>query len=107
MKFVVDTKTWLQGEGHYRSKLLRASDGKMCCLGFLALACGIPAENIKNKSSLAEIKYWQNLSVKLFVNNNLEEIEEVNDDERILSKEKRQTKLTELFSKIEIEIIFI
>jgi hypothetical protein len=42
-KLVIDRKRWLRGEGDRTSFLLRPSDGKMCCLGFFGLACGIPA----------------------------------------------------------------
>lgn len=41
IKVIIDRATWLRGEGPYKSSLLRAADGKMCCLGFAALACGI------------------------------------------------------------------
>jgi hypothetical protein len=34
MKLTVDRKTWLRGEGDRVSRLLRPSDGQMCCLGF-------------------------------------------------------------------------
>ena len=42
--FVVDRKTWLRGEGHEQSVLLRGSDQKQCCVGFLMEQCGIPRE---------------------------------------------------------------
>lgn len=34
-KVVVDRSKWLRGEGALNSFLLRESDGKMCCLGFV------------------------------------------------------------------------
>lgn len=34
-KVVVDRSKWLRGEGAVNSFLLRESDGKMCCLGFV------------------------------------------------------------------------
>lgn len=40
MKLVIDRSKWLRGEGSTNSQLRRLSDGKMCCLGFHALACG-------------------------------------------------------------------
>ena len=46
MKLVIDRATWLRGEGHEQSYLLRECDGKMCCLGFFALACGLHPERI-------------------------------------------------------------
>jgi hypothetical protein len=49
--FTVDRKTWLRGEGSDDSKLLRESDGKMCCLGFACLQLG----NVK-KDSLKDVQ---------------------------------------------------
>lgn len=43
-KLVIDRSRWLRGERHQPSKLLRAKDGKMCCLGFFGVACGVPQE---------------------------------------------------------------
>ena len=49
MKLVIDESKWLRGEGHEHSRLLREKDGKMCCLGFLALACGFSEKEIKGR----------------------------------------------------------
>lgn len=46
MKLTIDRPTWLRGEGGDASALLREKDGKMCCLGFYALACGMEKEDI-------------------------------------------------------------
>lgn len=43
-KLVIDRNWWLRNEGDeavQRSYLLRAHDGKMCCLGFLCLDLGV------------------------------------------------------------------
>lgn len=45
MKLVIDRAKWLRGEKD-AGLLLRESDGKMCCLGFLALACGLEEDQI-------------------------------------------------------------
>lgn len=45
MKFVIDRNQWLRGNG-VESSLRRIDDGKMCCLGFYGLACGIPVDEI-------------------------------------------------------------
>lgn len=44
--FTVKRSKWLRGEGHGNSYLLRPNDGKMCCLGFLGIACGAEKEDI-------------------------------------------------------------
>ena len=49
MKFEIDRKRWLRGEGPSLSALLRKSDGKMCCLGFKAKALGIADADITDK----------------------------------------------------------
>lgn len=51
MKLVIDRSKWLRGEGSSKSSLLRTSDGKMCCLGFLGLACGIAPDRLKGNSN--------------------------------------------------------
>jgi hypothetical protein len=50
-KFTVDRKRWLRGEGSMKSRLLRKSDRKMCCLGFRALAKGATEEQILDRES--------------------------------------------------------
>lgn len=46
MTLTIVRSKWLHGEGGLRSELLRESDGKMCCLGFYGIACGIDAEDL-------------------------------------------------------------
>lgn len=55
MKFTVDRKTWIRGESSWddakatnESMLLNQKLGKMCCLGFLAKACGSNDSDIRN-----------------------------------------------------------
>jgi len=45
--FTVERKNWYRGKGDEKSRLLNNS-GKMCCLGFYALACGLDKKVIKN-----------------------------------------------------------
>lgn len=47
-KLIIDRQRWLRGEGPSKSCLLRAEDGKMCCLGFDLLRRGFTAEQITN-----------------------------------------------------------
>lgn len=46
-KLVIDRSRWLRGEGGHTSALLRSVDRKMCCLGFLGLACGVPPDHME------------------------------------------------------------
>jgi hypothetical protein len=50
-ELVIDRKRWLRGEGGAVSKLLRPSDGKMCCLGFYGRALGFSPDEIGHLSS--------------------------------------------------------
>lgn len=47
----IERSKWLRGEGGNASSLLRAEDGKMCCLGFAALKCGLKPEWIEGKAT--------------------------------------------------------
>lgn len=51
MDFVIDRKIWLRGEGSERSALLRAEDGKMCCLGIFLDKCGVPRGRLKGAAN--------------------------------------------------------
>lgn len=57
MKVVIDRKRWLRGEGSSTSKLLRSSDGKMCCLGFVCIQAGASETDIMDISSPISIVY--------------------------------------------------
>ena len=46
MKLIIDREKWYRGAGPYESKLLRPSDGKMCCFGFYLLALGYKKNEI-------------------------------------------------------------
>lgn len=46
MKLVIDRSKWLRGEGSYNSYLLRATDKKQCCIGFLCEALGVPKDDL-------------------------------------------------------------
>lgn len=47
MKLTITREQWLRGNG-VESALRRPEDGKMCCLGFFALACGMSVDEIQN-----------------------------------------------------------
>lgn len=55
MKLIIDRAKWLRGEGSEDSYLVRASDGKMCCLGFYGQACGLDIEAMRDVPSPAEV----------------------------------------------------
>lgn len=47
--------TWYRGGIPEESRLLRPLDGKMCCLGFAALDCGVSREAVYNRGYPSEI----------------------------------------------------
>lgn len=50
MKYVINEKMWIRGNKDDKgSYLLRTSDQKMCCLGFVALQNKLSKENIADK----------------------------------------------------------
>lgn len=53
MKFTIDRERWSRG-GDPEPKLVRSTDGKMCCLGFFLLACGVSREELLDKDEPQE-----------------------------------------------------
>lgn len=51
IKLVINRGLWHRGQGSRDSKLRRASDGKMCCLGFLGAAIGLTSEQMTDVSA--------------------------------------------------------
>jgi hypothetical protein len=119
MKLIIDRQKWLRGEGETKSSLLRGEDGKMCCLGFLGIECGIESERLQDvgapediprdaNESLLEI--WKEASF-LFVDNIYRsmasvQLMETNDDTSI-SDQERERRLSDIFSKHGVEVEFI
>jgi hypothetical protein len=125
MKFTIDRKTWLRGEGEDDSALLREYDNKMCCLGGIARQCGItgivgelspagveedqwdkfpePLRPLKKPHTLKGVP----LANKTYNDNSdlATDMMKVNDDEGI-SDEEREAKLKELCAPHGIELEF-
>ncbi len=49
-ELVIDRSKWKRGSPSNHDTYLLDDDGKMCCLGFYALACGVDEESIRNKT---------------------------------------------------------
>lgn len=120
-KFVVKKSQWLRGEGHYESFLLRDSDGKMCCLGFASLACGLDVNDIYNVPCPCDVdntslnKYPNSFFIENHINHHgytrfsnsdlISKIMATNDDED-LNDDERILKLIDKFAELEIEVSF-
>lgn len=55
MEVIIKRSEWIRGQGSRDSYLYRQGDDKKCCLGFVALQCGIVAGRILQESSPAHI----------------------------------------------------
>ena len=118
-EFVVKRSMWYRGHGTNGSKLLR-DDGKKCCVGFLAEACGLESSQIIDKGTLIKVDAvadlpnehpvhdfaWK-LSTSVFTNDSrsLMSIYEVNDWEGAKPK-VRERYLRILFRALGIKIRF-
>ncbi len=106
-KFVVNRSRWLRGEGFERSFLLRQSDSKMCCFGFLAMACGYTENEIKSVREPCSVKNTDLFPLLIHENENgeVDSLMDINDDADS-TNEQREQELTELFKELNIEIVF-
>lgn len=128
MEFTIDRDKWLRGEGHSASKLLRPSDGKMCCLGMYLLACGLTPEEIQDQDAPGDVAWnatrvdgmprrpiWNEGKLSWLLKDNANDCSETcvqlmsaNDDQRRFVEEtNREEKVAELFAKEGITVHFI
>jgi len=115
MKFTVERNKWLRGQGAAQSDLLNSA-GKMCCLGFYSLACGLRYENILHVTSPAsiddslltgELSKLVELSSDGYVNTpDCLRLMIINDDVE-LTDNQREARLKILFTKLNIEVEFL
>ena len=113
MKFIIDRSKWLRGEGADPSRLLRVDDGKMCCLGQVAVQCGIHPEDLEdkpapsdlNRTELFRLPEWLLSSGKSFDSNDCTEAMRIN-DQRAITDEERERRLIALFAKHNTELQF-
>ncbi len=101
MKLVIQREKWGAG------RLLR-SDGRMCCLGHLAVACGAKKADIKNKilleRSLTRFAYGH--FKRDYIGGDIQSIAtDINDDIRMSIKEKEE-RLKILFKAHDIKLSF-
>ena len=110
MNLTIQRSKWLRGEGSSVSVLLRSHDGKMCCLGFLALAIGIPQDKIVDIGSPSRthadyIHMWPSR----LLNNKLGDVEQIiviNDTMSGYDSKRREEELKPLFYKLGVTLTF-
>lgn len=105
-KFTVYRDSWLRGEGHDASRLLRKEDSKMCCVGQFAIACGNTKRTIYDKSSIFQIAGWKDVFQNAIQENRIIDAYDANDS-RTLSDRERESRITSSFAELGIEIEFV
>lgn len=117
MKLTIKRKEWLHGEGSSKSYLLRPNDEKKCCLGILAIACGISPAALRGRRAPAELldlppmpEYYQwtvNLA-EVRSTTAADEAMRVNDmiGVTIESEQEREQLITQIFREHGIDVQF-
>ncbi len=117
-KFTIDRKTWLRGEGSLCSFLLRAEDGKQCCLGFYLKSCGVPSDEIlgfrspicisgisDNFLSMPKTSWlFSSLGV---LSNSTNDLMTLNDSTNVASESMKENLIKKIFLKNDVEAEFV
>ena len=110
MELMIDRLRWLRGETDKDSYLLRASDNKMCCLGFLALQCGYTLEDITDSETPLLADGNNKFPDSIVEDDEHTEVccalMRINDDGK-LKEYEREPKLKTLFKQADILVKFI
>jgi hypothetical protein len=108
-EFTIKRSEWLRGEGPTASYLQRESDGKRCCLGFYAIACGYSEADIINIPTPWRLQSeTEQQSIPSRANHTLafHALMEKNDDTCTDDAEKERF-IIEEFSRIGITVTFV
>lgn len=108
-KLVINRLKWLRGEGADVSYLLRASDGKMCCLGFHARQIAkLPAKEISGACNPLEAQgSWFYDDRNGNFSRDARDLMQLNDAILYESEAEREAAITAIFLKHNIEVEFI
>lgn len=114
MKFTIDRKKWLR-EASETSYLLSPRNGKMCCLGFYAKACGYSDEEIEGFANPDEVldinKFGQwlfkkNIFCRFGLSLDARNLIQIN-DERYTKDFYKEKMIIEIFANNGIEVEFV
>lgn len=110
MKLIIDRATWLRGEPDV--SCLRDRSGRMCCLGFYGLACGVPYWAILEQvePQYAQSAAWPISCVEFEDGDGLktrwtDEAIRINDS-RLIGDVARERLLVEHFAKVGVDVEF-
>lgn len=121
MKFIIDRLEWYRGKGSGASLLLDNSTDLKCCLGFFALACGIPKDSIAGEPTPARVFTHKQQDNQFFYeltenpdpdddlpedNARCRELMNINDDPSLLV-EVRENLIRNKFAELGHEVEFI
>lgn len=106
MKLTIDRTRWYRGKSAVDSALLR-DDGTMCCLGFLGLACEIPAAALlARKTPLRVNEAYRHMWPADIFGRHLSTLLSLNDRVN-LSDRDREDRLIKEFHEIGVEVEFV
>jgi hypothetical protein len=110
---VIDRSRWLRGVSGEESLLLRPTDSKMCCLGFLGIACGIAASDISGMGEPIEVPSdkwptWLQQTNDGYASDAkvVNRLIEINDDTGFTDAD-READLRDVFAKHGVKVEFI
>lgn len=116
LTFTVYRDKWIRGYVD-SSRLLRSSDGKMCCMGFLAVSCGIEKDALRDMAVFEDL--YRSSMDKLPDATRPREVgfgsfQDVYDvrkiyqlnDSVMLSEDRREQLLTASLKALDIEVLF-
>jgi hypothetical protein len=113
LQVTIERSKWLHGEGLDKSKLLRPSDGKLCCHGFYARALGFSDDVLREQPTWLALKeehptlQYPEWCVTVGVNGpDVGHSYNVNDD-YICSDSVREQKLKTIFARHDVELVFV
>ncbi len=118
IKVQINRKRWLRGEGSNVSRLLRESDGKSCCLGFVERKRGAKKHHILGKAILNLASNSAHVDPKLISNFKPFEISKgftneaicalyLINDNRAMNDTEREINLIENGKRIGIQFQFV
>lgn len=109
-KLVIDRRTWYRGKPE--SMLRSRTTGKMCCLGFRAIQCGYTVDQVTGRGTPFSLSKMTNLRSEFGdMANNIGNSDlacaamDINDALHI-DETEREKRLTELFGKAGITVVF-
>jgi hypothetical protein len=111
MKLTINRDKWLRGEPG-ESSLLRSRDGKMCCLGFYCLACGVSEDDITDISAPSDIRSMLDSQLWLFGSTTYAHSTDCRNlifinDVRTIGLADRERKIKEVFARHDVEVEFV